>query len=65
MAMGGYEPPQHVIEEWKKHCQCCPHCSVHPCDGVAAGGYCDNVDCDCDCQECCHEWIEELEQSDD
>ncbi len=42
-----YAPPQHVIDEWKKHCQCCPNCSSHPCDGVAAGGMCDSVECDC------------------
>ena len=42
-----YSPPQHVIDEWKKHCRCCPHCSPNPCDGVAAGGMCDNVECDC------------------
>ena len=42
-----YAPPQHVIDEWKKHCQCCPHCSPHPCDGVAAGGMCDSIECDC------------------
>lgn len=42
-----YAPPQHVIDEWKKHCQCCQNCSPHPCDGVAAGDMCDSVECDC------------------
>lgn len=43
-----YHPPQHVVEEWKKHCKCCPNCSDHPCDGVSAGGMCDDIECICD-----------------
>lgn len=41
-----YPPPQ-VIDEWRSHCSCCPHCCNHPCDGVAAGGMCDSAECDC------------------
>lgn len=42
-----YAPPQHVIESWKKQCNCCPECSPHPCDGVMAGGMCDSLECEC------------------
>jgi hypothetical protein len=42
-----YAPPSHVITEWKKHCSCCESCSPSPCDGVASGGLCDNLECDC------------------
>jgi hypothetical protein len=42
-----YCPPQHVMDEWRKACSCCPMCSASPCDGVAAGGPCDDTDCDC------------------
>lgn len=40
-------PPPHVIDEWRTHCSCCPHCGNHPCDGVSAGGMCDNAECNC------------------
>ena len=49
--MDNYAPPQHVIDEWIKQCNCCPLCSPCPCDGVAAGGLCDNLPCDCDDEE--------------
>jgi hypothetical protein len=42
-----YAPPTHVINVWKKHCSCCESCSPYPCDGVAAGGLCDDLECDC------------------
>ena len=43
-----YWPPQHVVDVWKKQCDCCPECSPHPCDGVRAGGMCDGLECQCD-----------------
>ncbi len=42
-----YAPPDHVIAEWAKHCDCCPVCYGKPCDGCSAGGMCDAVDCTC------------------
>gem|GEM_PF-6196765 len=42
----GYEPPQDVIDEWLEHCDCCRICGCAPCDGVAAGGLCDEQ-CHC------------------
>lgn len=42
-----FEPPQHVLDDLSKHCQCCPRCSTHPCDGVSAGDVCDDIECDC------------------
>jgi hypothetical protein len=45
-------PPLHVVNEWLKHCTCCPQCQHKPCDGVMAGGMCDDA-CDCDDRE---EW---------
>ncbi len=44
--MSEYSPPQHAIDEWKKHCECCSECSTVPCDGVSAGGMCDGL-CHC------------------
>jgi hypothetical protein len=41
-------PPQYVVDEWKKECDCCPECNQCPCDGVMAGGLCDNMPCNCD-----------------
>ena len=42
-----YSPPQHVIDEWKKSCSCCPECYMDiPCGGVQAGGMCDEM-CQC------------------
>lgn len=52
-----YAPPKHVVAEWKRQCDCCPECSPHPCDGVMAGGMCDNLSCECDD----HEAVDELE----
>ena len=46
-----YAPPQHVVDEWKKQCNCCPQCSPHPCDGVMAGGMCDSLECECECDD--------------
>lgn len=43
-----YSPPLHVVEAWAKHCRCCSSCRPYPCDGVAAGGLCDGLDCICD-----------------
>ncbi len=42
-----YSPPQHVMDEWRKACGCCPLCSANPCDAVAAGGACDDILCQC------------------
>lgn len=41
-------PPPHVIEEMMKHCRCCPCCRNPPCDGVMAGGLCDEFGCEDD-----------------
>jgi hypothetical protein len=46
--MDEYSPPDDVVSEWARQCSCCPQCSQHPCDGVAAGGMCDNAECECD-----------------
>lgn len=40
---------QHWLAEAADHCRCCPKCSAVPCDGVAAGGFCDLM-CGCDAQ---------------
>ncbi|KKM14633.1 hypothetical protein LCGC14_1704200 [marine sediment metagenome] len=45
--MSEYKPPQHVMDEWRRQCDCCQMCSEVPCDGVMAGDFCDNL-CDCD-----------------
>ena len=34
--------------EMAKHCRCCGSCSPRPCDGVCAGGMCDEARCSCD-----------------
>ena len=41
-------PPNYVVQEWIKHCSCCPDCNQVPCDGVMAGGICDMMECQCD-----------------
>ena len=51
-------PPPHVISEWLKQCTCCPVCQQKPCDGVMAGGMCDDL-CDCDEYEDNPELIQE------
>jgi hypothetical protein len=38
-------PPQDVIEAFMKHCDCCQCCQNPPCDGVMAGGMCDEQRC--------------------
>lgn len=38
-------PPPDVIEEMMKHCRCCECCRNPPCDGVMAGGMCDEQSC--------------------
>jgi len=35
------------LESMIKHCKCCPYCSNIPCDGILAGGMCDEI-CNCD-----------------
>ena len=46
--MEDYEIPQDVIENWLKECHCCPLCGQdRPCEGVMAGGLCDDF-CQCD-----------------
>jgi len=39
--------PDEVWSGWVKECSCCPICSPSPCDGVMAGGLCDQI-CHCD-----------------
>jgi len=41
-------PPLEVVEALIKHCRCAPCCQTHPCDGVMAGGMCDEAECWCD-----------------
>jgi hypothetical protein len=36
-------PPPEVIEAFAKHCRCCGECQSPPCDGVIAGGFCDEM----------------------
>jgi len=43
-----YSPPSELLDELGRHCNCCPICSNCPCDGVAAGGMCDNSECECE-----------------
>lgn len=38
-----------------KHCNCCPDCSSVPCDGVLAGGLCDES---CVCEDQYYEYDE-------
>jgi len=41
--------PDYVVAEWMSQCTCCPHCNQPiPCDGVQAGGMCDDM---CDCEQ--------------
>jgi hypothetical protein len=35
------------VREQRKHCRCCTQCGTSPCDGVLAGGMCDQW-CHCD-----------------
>jgi hypothetical protein len=35
------------LEKLAKECKCCPICSDKPCDGLMAGGFCDEL-CFCD-----------------
>jgi len=43
-----YSPPMSVVKAWIKQCNCCPICNQQiPCDGVRAGGLCDDM-CGCD-----------------
>jgi len=39
---------QKWLDEMEKDCTCCPICSEVPCDGVCAGGFCDEM---CTCNE--------------
>ncbi len=42
-------PPNHVVAEWIKQCNCCPNCNQKiPCYGVQVGGLCDGF---CDCED--------------
>ena len=38
---------EEFVSELASHCFCCQECSSIPCDGVLAGGLCDNL-CSCD-----------------
>lgn len=40
------EVPTDTVKEWISQCSCCPECSQVPCDGVMAGGFCDDL-CEC------------------
>lgn len=43
-----HEIPDSVMNRWARTCNCCPICNQQiPCDGVMAGGLCDDL-CDCD-----------------
>lgn len=41
-------PPTEFYDEMAKHCRCCSRCGNPPCDGVCAGGMCDEMKCLCD-----------------
>ncbi len=41
------QPPPEFYEVMARHCRCCTDCSNPPCDGVCAGGMCDEQ-CHCD-----------------
>lgn len=45
LAAEALEPPPEVIEAWARDCRCCPFCRQVPCDGVMAGGMCDDFTC--------------------
>ena len=40
--------PDEVIEIWLSHCDCCRDCGSGPCEGVMAGGMCDQA---CRCED--------------
>jgi hypothetical protein len=43
------EIPQPVMNEWLRQCTCCFVCGqMRPCNGVMAGGLCDNA---CHCED--------------
>jgi hypothetical protein len=42
-----FAPPPEFYEELAKDCRCCRTCVNTPCDGVCAGGVCDQY-CHCD-----------------
>ena len=44
------ESYQEFIDSMSQHCHCCPICQSVPCDGVLAGGFCDDI-CNCDEEE--------------
>jgi hypothetical protein len=52
-------PPPEFYEEMAKDCRCCPDCSSPPCDGVCAGGMCDEW-CHCDDDENCSDSEDEF-----
>lgn len=39
---------QSFVDELAQDCKCCPDCQEIPCDGLLAGGPCDNDHCKCD-----------------
>jgi hypothetical protein len=50
-----YAPPTSVMNEWRKQCSCDER--YRPCDGVMAGGMCDDMHDDEDYEQ--HEEFEE------
>lgn len=48
MAADPMMPPQAVLDNMATHCRCCRTCASAPCDGVMAGGMCDEARCSCD-----------------
>lgn len=57
MADDDMMPPQGLIESLAKDCRCCDCAVCHPggvpCDGLLAGGMCDEATCRCDDEEEC------------
>lgn len=46
--MSDEEMPAEVMKDWISQCGCCSDCSQVPCDGVMAGGMCDES---CECED--------------
>ena len=58
------EEYQRFVAEQVKHCSCCEECNhSRPCDGVLAGGPCDQA-CTCDSDRAQREFLKEQEQYD-
>lgn len=44
------DPPQEVIDDWIRACNCCEDCGLRPCAGVQQGAPCDDA-CRCEDRE--------------